>query len=105
MSEPSSAPAATASPAELPCLEDSAGRRHSFGTRDRLIVGRSKSADIPVSDPRCSRRQCELVRTEGGWLLAPLALDNPTCVNGRPVTDPVRLADGDRVELGDTFLV
>jgi ABC-type multidrug transport system ATPase subunit len=34
-----------------------------------------------------------------------LALDNPTRLNGNPVTDPVRLTDGDRVELGETVLV
>ncbi len=106
MSEPTAGPAVTLSPDELPCLvQTAAGRTHSFGTRDRLVIGRSKHADVCLTDPRCSRRHCELVRTGGGWLLAPLALDNPTRINDRQVTDPIRLSDGDRIEVGDTLLV
>src|SRR5689334_19466857 len=93
-------------PHEFPCLEHpAAGRSHPFGTRDRVAVGRSRSADVSLTDPRCSRRHCEFVRTGGGWLVAPLALDNPTYVNGRQATDPVRLGDGDRIQIGDTILV
>lgn len=104
MSDPSSH--ATVLPDELPCVEDvAADRRHSFGKRDRLAIGRSKTAEIVMTDPRCSRRQCELVRSGAGWLLAPLALDNPTWVNGHVVTDPIRLNDGDTIRVGNTTLV
>src|SRR5689334_4881781 len=92
-------------PTDGPCLEQPDGRVYPFAGRDRVAVGRSKRAEVSVADPRCSRRHCELVRTTGGWLLAPLSLANPTRLNGRPVTDPVRVADGDRIEVGDTVLV
>lgn len=96
---------ATLVPGELPCLEEVASKRkYPFGQRDRVTVGRSKSADVCLADPRCSRRQCELVRTGGGWLLAPLALDNPTRVNGKTVIDPVRIHDGDTIDVGETAL-
>lgn len=92
-------------PTDCPCLELPGGRVYSFAGQGRVCVGRSKQADVSISDPRCSRRQCELIRTAGGWLLAPLSLSNPTRVNGQPVTDPVRLVDGDRIEVGDTVLM
>jgi ABC-type multidrug transport system ATPase subunit len=104
MPEPPDLP--PAAPAELPCVEEpAAGRRFPFLARDRVAVGRSRSADVSLADLRCSRRHFELVRTPGGWLLAPLALDNLVRLNGKPVVDPVRLSDGDRIEAGDTVLV
>jgi adenylate cyclase len=79
--------------------------QHADGTRTRLerpvSLGRSSSCDIPLSDTECSRRHALLNPQAGGevWVVD-LGSTNGTYHNGRRLSRPTRLADGDRLALG-----
>lgn len=68
--------------------------------RDRYTIGRSRSCDIRLSDPKVSRVHAEIVRGAGGiWHVRDAGSANHTYVNGRPVTEH-ELQDGDAVQVG-----
>jgi serine phosphatase RsbU (regulator of sigma subunit) len=68
--------------------------------RDRYTIGRSRTCDIRLSDPKVSRVHAELVRAPGGiWKLRDAGSANHTYVNGRPVTE-YELQDGDALQVG-----
>lgn len=69
----------------------------------RILLGRSRAADIRFTEPTVSRRHAALQRVDGGWLLVDRASTHGTHVNGRRI-DTAILADGDRVDLGSAHL-
>ena len=80
----------------VPCLMDSAGRRFSL-TGQVAILGRSSNCDVYIPDKRASRRHAEV-----GWdgetcTLRDLDSANGTFLNGRRITIPQLLHDGDEI--------
>ena len=72
----------------------------------RCRLGLDERAEIGIfGDASVARRHAEVQATPGGYVLHPLAPQNPTRVNGAPVAGPQPLKDGDRIELGRTLLV
>lgn len=69
----------------------------------RILLGRSRAADIRFTEPTVSRRHAALQRVDGGWLLVDRSSTHGTRVNGRRV-DTAILTDGDRVDLGSAHL-
>jgi hypothetical protein len=78
------------------------GRRNVL-SGSRVVLGRSREADIVVQDPNVSRRHAELRRDEGGWQVVDLGSTNGIKVNGRRV-DHHPLSPGDQITLGVTDL-
>jgi hypothetical protein len=78
------------------------GRRNVL-SGSRVVVGRSRDADIVLGDPNVSRRHAELRRDESGWHVMDLGSTNGIKVNGRRV-DQVGLSPGDRITIGVTDL-
>ncbi|HEX5895947.1 MAG TPA: DUF3662 and FHA domain-containing protein [Thermoleophilaceae bacterium] len=78
------------------------GRRNVLGG-DRVVVGRSREADIVLADPNVSRRHAELRRDESGWQVVDLGSTNGIKVNGRRV-DQAGLSPGDQITIGVTDL-
>ena len=76
------------------------GERHEISKR-RVVLGRSKDADLQVVDPNVSRRHAE-VRQEGSdyWLID-LDSTNGIEVRGKRVKR-LKLEDGTRFTLGST---
>jgi pSer/pThr/pTyr-binding forkhead associated (FHA) protein len=70
----------------------------------RILLGRSRAADIRFTESSVSRRHAALQRVDGGWLLVDRASTHGTHVNGRRVQTAV-LADGDHVDLGTAHLI
>jgi len=68
--------------------------------RAEMIVGRSQRADIAVDDDGVSRSHARLRREGEAVWLEDLGSRNGTFVNGVRVRGPIRLADGDKVQLG-----
>jgi VWFA-related protein len=67
-------------------------------------IGRAGTNDIVLEDPTVSRQQAK-IRLEGDeFYIYDLGATNPTRVNGRVITKQ-KLADGDRVEMGNTVFV
>ena len=69
----------------------------------RVVLGRSREADIVLQDPNVSRRHAELRRDEGGWQVVDLGSTNGIKVNGRRV-DHQPLSPGDQITIGVTDL-
>jgi hypothetical protein len=69
----------------------------------RVVLGRSREADIVVNDPNVSRKHAELRREESGWQVVDLGSTNGIKVNGRRAEQHA-LTPGDRITLGVTDL-
>jgi pSer/pThr/pTyr-binding forkhead associated (FHA) protein len=74
--------------------------------RERLLIGRSAGCDVCLDwDPAVSRVHAELVRAGDDWVVADDGLSsNGTFVGSERVVGRRRLADGDRVTVGDTLI-
>lgn len=69
------------------------------------LLGRHRSCDIILDSPHVSRRHARVYVGRTGVQVADVASANGVYVNGERVgTDPVRVADGDRVMLGEEEL-
>jgi hypothetical protein len=79
------------------------GKPHELG-KPRIVLGRSKEADIRVPDENVSRRHAEVRLEDDGYWIVDLGSMNGTIVNGKRV-DRARLEDEDRTTLGSTELV
>jgi hypothetical protein len=79
------------------------GKGHAL-EKPRVVLGRSKEADVRVPDQNVSRRHAELRLEDGGYSIVDLGSTNGTIVNGKRV-DRARLEEGDRITLGSTEIV
>jgi DNA-binding winged helix-turn-helix (wHTH) protein len=77
---------------------DFEGRRIPLLTGVNLI-GRAADAAIPIESPGLSRHHARIVVTDGQAILDDLGSKNGTHLNGRPITTPCPLADGDEIRL------
>lgn len=73
-------------------------------TSDVTVLGRGSQATLRLNDTGVSRVHCEIRREGDDVVLVDLGSTNGTTVNGRAV-ERVRLAPGDRIELGRCVLV
>lgn len=73
---------------------------------DRLTIGRAPEADIVLTwDPEVSRTHALLERVGDRWTMIDDGLSsNGSFINGARVTGRQRLADGDRMCLGNTVI-
>ncbi|MDQ8045900.1 MAG: FHA domain-containing protein, partial [Patulibacter sp.] len=67
---------------------------------DIVVLGRSRTADVTVSDASVSRRHVELRHDDHGWYAVDLGSTNGSQVDGTPLTAPRRLEPGSRIKLG-----
>jgi hypothetical protein len=77
-----------------------AGRKHEI-TSPTVVIGRSREADVRVSDVNVSRRHAEVRQEGAGYWIVDLGSTNGLEVNGKRV-ERARLRDGDRILLGST---
>jgi len=91
----------SASPAWLE-LPD--GRRHPIAAD--CVIGRGVQSDLRLAEERVSRRHA-LIHGQGEheYWLVDLGSSNGTYLNGRRLSQPVRLRDGDELGLGPCRLV
>jgi hypothetical protein len=101
------APAVPDAPAPEPQRElislTVAGRKHEV-TSPKVVLGRSREADIRVADVNVSRRHAELRQEGAGYWIVDLDSTNGVEVNGKRI-DRARLRDGDRITIGATEVV
>lgn len=73
--------------------------------KQHWTIGRSRSSDVAIDDQWISRSHAMLQRMDGGEIyLIDFGSRNGSFVNGRRVSTPVRLADGDRLKAGQAEL-
>jgi hypothetical protein len=76
------------------------GERHEVSKR-RVVLGRSKDADLQVADPNASRRHAELRQEGATYWLIDLDSTNGVEVRGKRVKR-LKLEDGTRFTIGST---
>jgi pSer/pThr/pTyr-binding forkhead associated (FHA) protein len=64
------------------------------------VLGRSRDSDVVIDDPNVSRHHAEVRPSGGSWIVNDLGSTNGIKVNGRRVTGPQSLKQGDVIELG-----
>lgn len=75
-------------------------------TRARVVIGRSREADLQVEDSNVSRRHCEVAQENAAsWSVTDLGSTNGTELNGRRISGTSALAHGDRITVGGTTIV
>jgi hypothetical protein len=79
------------------------GRTHEI-TSPKIVLGRSREADVRVADVNVSRRHAELRQEGASYWIVDLGSTNGLEVNGKRV-DRARLRDGDRITIGATEVV
>lgn len=65
-----------------------------------VVVGRGRSVDVKIDDPSISRNHARVDRPADHWQVSDLGSANGTFVNGRPLSRPTVLHDGDLVAFG-----
>ena len=66
---------------------------------ENLLIGRDPSCDVPILNRQVSRRHALLTRASEGVLLEDLSPKNGTHRNGKAVTGPALLKDGDIIQI------
>lgn len=64
-----------------------------------ILIGRDANCDVPIVNRQVSRRHARLTRTSDGVLLEDLGSKNGTHRNGKTVTGPIILKDGDVIQI------
>ena len=81
---------------------DGPGRRFEVGG-ENLVVGRTKPADIVVSDALASRNHCRVGLVMGELFVTDLGSSNGTYVAGKRVNKAI-VSAGERITIGKTIL-
>ena len=72
--------------------------------RPAVTLGRASTNDVFLVDRTLSRVHARLDETPEGFVLTDLGSRNGTLLNGARIGDPVALAAGDRIVLGETTI-
>jgi hypothetical protein len=64
------------------------------------LVGRHPGCDVHLPDRQVSRHHARVFHTQQGFFIEDLGSKNGTFVNGNRVQEPVRLKDGDLIQIG-----
>jgi len=93
-----------AAPTEPPRLvvDEAGGATSEYSlTAEQYTIGRADNCSIRVASPLASRNHARLEKTPDGYRLVPLPeAANPLNLQGRPLTEPRLLRDGDIVRIG-----
>ncbi len=79
------------------------GQRIPLGDRP-VTVGRLSDCTVPLNDQNVSRRHAEIRPGRGTYVVADLGSTNGTMVNGTRISGEQRLADGDILSFGSTYV-
>jgi hypothetical protein len=79
------------------------GRTHEI-TKAKVVLGRSREADVRIADVNVSRRHAEIRQEGATYWIVDLGSTNGLEVNGKR-TERSRLRDGDRITVGSTEVV
>jgi pSer/pThr/pTyr-binding forkhead associated (FHA) protein len=88
-----------ASPAYLVVRRGPASQQTYLLSDQTLILGREAINDIALNDPEISRRHASITYRDGRYVIEDLGSTNGTFVNGRRITAPTMLSNGDVLEL------
>ncbi len=71
--------------------------------KEKVIIGRGEDCDVVLRERQVSRRHAQVRRLDSAasltYVLEDLGSRNGTCLNGREVTEPCILQDGDEIQI------
>jgi len=67
--------------------------------KEKVIIGRGEDCDVVLTERQVSRHHAQIRRTGSQYVLGDLGSRNGTYVNGREVTEPHILQDGDEIQI------
>jgi len=70
-----------------------------------LIIGRSRDAEIHITDAGLSRRHAKILRRPDGFFIEDLGSTNGTFYNGVRLDVPRKLEDGSRIQIGQNTVL
>lgn len=73
-------------------------------TKDVYTIGREAGNDIMIEDTQISRHHARLTRQGNSYVVEDLGSTNGAFVNGRRVSTPVSLSNGDMLGFADTIV-
>jgi len=71
----------------------------------RLVIGRHPACDLVIDTSSVSREHAAVTLQHGHATIEDLRSRNGTTLNGRPLTAPHRLTDGDQVQICEQLLI
>ena len=83
---------------DAPYLTDAANRRFALGAQP-MLLGRSEKCAVYIADARASRRHAQIAWDGETATLTDLDSANGTFLNGRRITAPETLRDGDEIAI------
>ena len=89
-------------PAEVPLLLMMEGRRPGhrfFVDQPEFLIGRDERCNLVISDRLVSRRHARICLDGAQYYLEDLHSKNGTFVNGREISEPHSLQDGDEIQI------
>ncbi|MFA5794175.1 MAG: FHA domain-containing protein [Candidatus Brocadiia bacterium] len=75
----------------------------SFNLTEEAIIGREKTNNVYIDDPRASRQHSRIVKQPDGYYISDINSRNGTLVNGEKITMR-KLKDNDRIVIGRTTI-
>lgn len=80
-----------------------AGRRWVLNRNRPLNIGRNDSCDITLPDRQVSRQHARIFWQGDGYFIEDLGSKNGTHLNGEEIKTPMRLQDGDEIQIALRF--
>ena len=81
------------------------GERFALSVDDNVVIGRSASADVAISDRFLSRHHARLCRRGDDWFVEDLGSRNGTLVNGTRISAPTAVKPGDVIGVSASVIV
>ncbi|MFH1377569.1 MAG: FHA domain-containing serine/threonine-protein kinase [Planctomycetota bacterium] len=82
-----------------------AGSIREVVLNDQAVIGRGADCDLVISEPKASRKHCNLTRHGDSWVITDLKSSNGTNLNGKRVETDEIINQGDRIVIGVTDIV
>lgn len=73
--------------------------------RDEITIGRKEGNTIRLTERNVSRRHAKLFKKENLFILEDLGSYNGVKLNGKKITEPVSINEGDKIAIGDYMLM
>ncbi len=74
-------------------------------SQPQMLIGRDPACDIVISDAEVSRRHARVLVSGDTCILEDLGSTNGTFVNGRRISAPYELKNGDTIMMGENVIV
>jgi len=73
--------------------------------RRSIVIGRSTTVDLPITDRFLSRQHARLYQGDGTWWIEDLGSRNGSWLNGKRIDHPSQFHDGDRIRLSNSYIL